>query len=139
MTDGRGAAERRDPTERWGATERRTPENAHTTNPSPDRLYTFVGTESLAPPTNTALSSYHGGLPLFYTPSVTRKPHQLSSIAPLAGKVDGCCYENPRSKKARADPLYPERSALVRAPGKPQDAVRTAHDFSTTHDEVCTN
>jgi hypothetical protein len=116
------------------------PENAHTTKPSPDRAYTVVGTESFAEPTGEVLSEYHGGARLFYTPALTCSARKLSSIAPLAGEVDHEGHGmNPKTKKARADPFTSHRLALVRAPGKPQDAVRTSHNFSVRHDKLFTS
>lgn len=116
------------------------PEVAHTTKPTTDREFTLVGTESFAEPTGTALSSTHGGLRIFHTPFLTREPHELDSIEPLMGEVD-CegAGRNPRTKTHRADPYAPAPLDVVRAPDSPQDAVRTAHNFSTTNDKAFTS
>lgn len=116
------------------------PENAHTTKPTPDREYTFVGTESFAEPTGTALSSTHGGVRIFHTPALTCEPHQLDSIDPLAGKVDGEGGSmNPRTKTHRADPFAPAYLDLIRAPDNPHDVVRTAHNLTLTNDKAFTS
>lgn len=116
------------------------PENAHTTKPTPDREYTLVGTESFSEPTGTALSSTHGGVRIFHTPELTREPHELDCIAPLAGEVDGEGEgKNPRTKTYRADPYAPAPLDTVRAPDNPHDVVRTAHNFSTTNDKAFTS
>ena len=116
------------------------PENAHTTKPTPDREFTLVGTESFAEPSGTVLSDTHGGVRIFHTPFLTREPHELDSIEPLMGEVD---HEgggmNPRTKTHRADPYAPPCLDLVRAPDNPQDAVRTAHNFSRTNDKLFTS
>lgn len=120
------------------------PENAHTVQPTPDREYTVVGTESFSEPTGTVLSDVHGGIRIFHTPKLAECPaSSLAPIAPRAGQFD---FEgegkNPRSLVSRADPFNPAPIDLVRAPELPEnppDAVRTAHNFDLTNDKAVTS
>lgn len=120
------------------------PENAHTVQPTPDREYTVVGTESFAEPTGEVLSDVHGGVRIFHTPKLAECPaSSLASIEDRTGEFD---FEgedtNPRSLVSRADPFNPAPIDLVRAPEFPEnppDAVRTAHNFDLTNDKAVTS